>query len=77
MPTIRVDNDVWREMQIRAEAFKDSPNDVLRRVLGLDARQNDTTLFDLVVMMLKSRGKKKEATITEIRRRCVAYGWIK
>jgi hypothetical protein len=36
-PTIRVDDEVFKALQARAEAFVDSPNDVLRRLLGLDS----------------------------------------
>ncbi len=37
MPTVRIDEEVWRELQKRARPFEDSPNDVMREVLGLDA----------------------------------------
>jgi hypothetical protein len=37
MPTIRIDNDVWRYLQSKGRPFEDSPNDVLRRELGIDA----------------------------------------
>jgi negative regulator of replication initiation len=33
MPTIRIDDEVLRFLQSHAEPFKDTPNDVLRRVL--------------------------------------------
>jgi len=36
-PTIRVDDEVFKALQARAEAFVDSPNEVLRRLLGLDS----------------------------------------
>lgn len=36
MPVIRVDDDVFRELQKRAEPLVDTPNSVLRRLLGLD-----------------------------------------
>jgi len=36
MRTIRIDDDVWRSLQRRATPFEDTPNAVLRRVLGLD-----------------------------------------
>lgn len=36
MPTIRIDDEVWRVLQKEATAFVDSPNDVLRRVFQLD-----------------------------------------
>jgi hypothetical protein len=35
MPTVRIDDDVYRELQRRAQPFVDSPNDVMRRVLDL------------------------------------------
>ncbi|MEU3684543.1 DUF4357 domain-containing protein [Streptomyces sp. H23] len=34
-PTIRVDNEVYEELQKRAKPFVDTPNSTLRRVLGL------------------------------------------
>jgi hypothetical protein len=36
MPNIRIDDEVWRDLQKRATAFVDSPNDVLRRLLSLN-----------------------------------------
>lgn len=35
MPVIRVDDDVFRALQRRAEPLVDTPNTVLRRLLGL------------------------------------------
>ena len=32
---IRIDQEVWAELQRRAVAFEDNPNSVLRRILGL------------------------------------------
>ncbi len=40
MTTIRVDQDVYRELESRIGGFGDTPNLVLRRLLGLDAYQN-------------------------------------
>jgi hypothetical protein len=34
--TIRIDAEVWRFLQAKAQPFEDSPNSVLRRELGLD-----------------------------------------
>lgn len=34
-PTIRIDDEVWQELQKRGRAFVDTPNDVLRRLLHL------------------------------------------
>ena len=36
--TIRVDDEVYKFLQEHAEALTDSPNDVLRRKLGLPAK---------------------------------------
>jgi hypothetical protein len=35
MPVIRVDDEVWKELQRRAVPLVDTPNSVLRRMLGL------------------------------------------
>ncbi len=36
MKAIRIDDDVWVSLQKKANAFEDTPNSVLRRVLGID-----------------------------------------
>jgi len=36
MKAIRIDEDVWSALQKKARAFEDTPNSVLRRVLGID-----------------------------------------
>jgi hypothetical protein len=36
MPTIRIDEDVWKFLQEEAIPFEDTPNSVLRRLLDLD-----------------------------------------
>lgn len=36
MNTIKIDDDVMRYLKSKADPFNDSPNSVLRRVLGLD-----------------------------------------
>ena len=41
MPTIRIDDDVWRYLQDRAKPFEDTPNDVLRRELKLPISKQD------------------------------------
>lgn len=35
MPTIYVDDEVWKSLQRQAEPFVDNPNAVLRKILGL------------------------------------------
>jgi hypothetical protein len=36
VPSIDVDNEVYKELQVQAEPFVDTPNTVLRRLLDLD-----------------------------------------
>jgi len=36
MRAVRIDDAVWSALQKRARAFEDTPNSVLRRVLGID-----------------------------------------
>ena len=38
MPTIRIDDEVYKWLQSLATAFEDSPNTVLRRIAGLEPR---------------------------------------
>ncbi len=40
MPNIRVDQDVYIHLKERAEPFVDTPNSVLRRILGLDGQED-------------------------------------
>ncbi|HEU0072449.1 MAG TPA: winged helix-turn-helix domain-containing protein [Dehalococcoidia bacterium] len=43
MPTIRVDDEVFKELQMHATPFVDTPNDVLRRLLSLEKGKSQTT----------------------------------
>jgi hypothetical protein len=36
MPTIRIDDEVYKWLKSQAEPFEDTPNSVLRRLAGLD-----------------------------------------
>lgn len=67
MPTIRIDDDVWRYLQDRAKPFEDTPNDVLRRELriaasvkgpspALTARRGDSFRPDRDYTHLRVRG---------------------
>jgi Mrr restriction endonuclease-like protein len=38
MRAIRIDDEVWGALQKKASAFEDTPNSVLRRVLGIDKK---------------------------------------
>lgn len=41
VPTLRVDDDVYEELKSHAEPFVDTPNSVLRRLLGLDSAPSE------------------------------------
>jgi hypothetical protein len=41
--TIRIDDEVYEALKERAEPFVDSPNSVLRRLLGLSEHDDDST----------------------------------
>ena len=43
MPTIRIDSEVMRALKARAQPLTDTPNSVLRRLLGLDGNDPATT----------------------------------
>jgi Mrr restriction endonuclease-like protein len=44
-PNIRIDDDVYNYLQRRARAFVDTPNSVLRRLLGLDTQTAEAELL--------------------------------
>ena len=44
MPTIRVDEEVYRWIQSLAKPFKDTPNSVLRRVAELDKDKDESKI---------------------------------
>jgi hypothetical protein len=48
MPTIRIDDEVFAVLQKRAQAFVDSPNDVLRRDYGLNGISGGTKAHDVL-----------------------------
>ncbi|MFC2000059.1 hypothetical protein ACFLXE_04805 [Chloroflexota bacterium] len=50
MPVIRIDEDVWKELQSRAEPLVDIPNSVLRRILGLETKENEVVHDDNKVL---------------------------
>lgn len=75
MPTVRISDEVWRELQLRAVGFKDTPDSTLRRVLKIDTESSPhgETVFDLMVKYL---GKGDKAALAEVYRRFREFGWI-
>jgi hypothetical protein len=59
MPVIRVDDEVWKELQKRAEPLVDTPNSVLRRILGLigDNGNNEEKVIEIEPSTLYSPRK--------------------
>jgi len=43
VPVIRIDDDVWKELQKRAQPFVDTPNTVLRRMMGMNSSPIENT----------------------------------
>ena len=55
MPTakvIRIDDEVWAELQKRARPLEDTPNSVLRRVFGLPEEGTETDKTDIRITKL-------------------------
>ena len=44
MPVIRIDDEVWKELQRRAVPLIDTPNSVLRKLLGLERIETDASV---------------------------------
>jgi negative regulator of replication initiation len=64
MPTIRVDNDVWGFLQSKAKPFEDSPNDVLRRELGLDPPAADQVEEASSDVSRKANSRQHDGSLT-------------
>lgn len=56
MPSIPIDDEVWKELQGRAEPLVDTPNSILRRILGLERKQDEVKekVIDIVLNNLHS-----------------------
>ena len=56
MPVIRVDEEVWKELQRRAEPLVDTPNSVLREILGIkgDKVSNEEKVIEIEPSTLHS-----------------------
>lgn len=80
MPVMRVDNDVYRELQLRVNQdniFKDTPNQVLRRVLRIDTADTQGTGSSLFELMVKYFQDNDKFALNEMHRRFLAFGWIR
>jgi len=56
MPVIRIDDEVWKELQRRAEPLVDTPNSVLRKLLGFmeDRISNEEKVIEIELSSLYS-----------------------
>jgi len=71
MPVIRVDDEVWKELQGRAEPLVDTPNSVLRKILRLvgDKVSREETLIEIELSSLHSPRKWALIPVPRGRRR--------
>ncbi len=70
MPVIRIDDEVWKCLEQRARSFVDSPNDVLRRVLGLSKASSSQVQSDP-----GEKGKEGNSAMRNIR--SAALVWLR
>ena len=63
MPVIRVDDEVWKELQRRAEPLVDTPNSVLRRILGLTGDKGRDQGRAIEIGLSSLEGPRKYALI--------------
>ena len=68
MTVIRIDEEVWKELQKRAVPLVDTPNSTLRRVLGLEQTEHkDTPLIpDAHILSFKEPSKILDLPLTNI-----------
>jgi len=64
MPVIRIDDDVWSELQRRAVPLIDTPNTVLRREFELDSKKQAVP-----------QGNAIEIQLNNLHTRCCTKGW--
>jgi hypothetical protein len=69
MPVIRIDDEVWKCLEQRAGPFIDSPNGVLRRVLGLSEGPSSQ-------VQMEHGGKIKEGDPAMRNIRAAALEWF-
>ena len=63
-PTIRIDDDVYEWLKGEAEPFVDTPNSVLRRLLGLGSdrvQEADADSVDVAELATSSNGSRRDA----------------
>lgn len=65
MPTIRIDDEVWKALKESAEPFVDTPNDVLRRLL---LPKKPAEASSVMLMSLLEEGGKQTSVIETKRR---------
>lgn len=77
---VRISSEAFRELQLRAVGFE-SVGQTLERVLKIDddtkRKEGPETIYDLIIRAQIGKNKaEREAAMTEIKRRFLAYGWI-
>ena len=71
MPVIRVDDEVWKELQRRAEPLVDTPNSVLRKILGFtgDKVNNEEKVIEIELRNLYSPRRWALIPVPRVKRR--------
>lgn len=66
MRTIQVDDDVYRSLEAHAQGFSDSPNAVLRRVLGVGPKAERSSAKLAVRAIRSRRGKAPKTNLRDL-----------
>jgi hypothetical protein len=79
MPTakvIRIDDEVWAELQKRARPLEDTPNSVLRRVFGLPEEGTETDKTDIRITKLLESVEESVGETPQVRRGRKDYSFL-
>jgi hypothetical protein len=73
---IRIDEEVWAELQKRARPLEDTPNSVLRRVFGLSEESAETDKTDVRITKLLESVEESVGQTPQVRRRRKDYSFL-
>jgi hypothetical protein len=73
---IRIDEEVWAELQKRARPLVDTPNSVLRRVFSLSEEGSETDETDIRITKLLKAVEESVGEPTQVRRGRKDYSFL-
>ena len=73
---IRIDEDVWAELQKRARPLVDTPNSVLRRVFGLPEEGSENDETDIRITKLLKSVEESVGETPQLRRGRKDYSFL-